>query len=609
MSDVLIIDDILAAEDMACSISNQYTDWEGRRVNWLAQRKEINQYIFATDTSQTSNAALPWSNKTTIPKLCQIRDNLFANYMATMFPKRKNISWTGVTREDDDAEKTKAIEAYMSWTMDRPEFYAEVAKLVLDYIDYGNAFAMPEWYDGRNPAEEGGMQYGYVGPLVRRISPLDIVFDPTATNFTRAPKIVRSVVSIGEVKEMLERDSKTPEEAEDAKALWSYLKDIREKVAAYPGQTDTKDDIYRIAGFDSYYSYLSSGTVEILTFYGDIYDPNADEFNRNQIIKVVDRHKIISQRPSPTFFGYTPIYHVGWRIRPDSLWAAGPLDNLVGMQYRIDHLENMKADVWDLTRFPVLKIKGYVEDFDWTPGARIYVGDDGDVEMLAPDVGALQANTEIAILEAKMEEMAGSPREAMGFRTPGEKTKYEVQRLENAASRIFQNKISQFERDLVEEVLNAELELSRRNLTEESIPVFDEEFKINQFMAITPADIAGNGRLRPMAARHFAEQAQLVQDINAFYSSSVGQDPNVAIHFSGERTAQMFEHLLNIEDYGIVQPYVRISEMQKAQELQMIAQEQATVTGTTASGIGDDYDVNQGSVALPAQGPPVPGAV
>jgi hypothetical protein len=40
----------------------------------------------------------------------------------------------------------------------------------------------------------------------------------------------------------------------------------------------------------------------------------------------------------------------------------GPLDNLVGMQYRIDHLENLKADVFDLIAFPPLKIKGYVED-------------------------------------------------------------------------------------------------------------------------------------------------------------------------------------------------------------------------------------------------------
>ena len=51
-----------------------------------------------------------------------------------------------------------------------------------------------------------------------------------------------------------------------------------------------------------------------------------------------------------------------------------------------------------------------------------------------PDVNALQANMELANLQEQMEIMAGAPREAMGFRTPGGKTKYEVQSLENAAS-------------------------------------------------------------------------------------------------------------------------------------------------------------------------------
>ena len=609
MDNTLDIDEVLVKDDVACNISNFFMKWDGYRQVWLDQRKEIAQYIFATDTSQTTNAALPWSNKTTIPKLCQIRDNLFSNYMATMFPKRKNISWEGVTKTDDDAGKTKAIEAYMGWVMDRPEFYSEVAKLVLDYIDYGNSISLPEWVDGRNVSDDGtGNKYGYVGPRIRRVNPVDIVFNPTASSFVDAPKIIRSFISMGEVKEMLERESKTKEEAEDAKALYAYLKDVREKVSSYIGDIVVKDEIYNIAGFDSYQSYLSSNTVEVLTFYGDIYNQGTDEFQRNQIIKVIDRHRLLSQRQNPSYFGTAPIFHVGWRIRPDSLWAQGPLDNLVGMQYRIDHIENMKADAWDLTRFPVFKIKGYVEDFDWAPGEKIYVGDDGDVELLAPDIGVLQANTEISILEAKMEEMAGSPKEAMGFRTPGEKTKYEVQRLENAASRIFQNKVAQFERDLVEPLMNAMLELARRNLDTTSIPVFDDEFKVNDFLTITPTDIVGNGRIRPMAARHFAEQAQMIQDLNAFFSSAAGQDPQVLMHFSGERLAALWESMLDLEDYSVVQPYVRISEMQKAQELQMIAQEQAQMTAGTASGIGNDYDLeNSPDMAQGAQIPGGPG--
>jgi len=97
--------------------------------------------------------------------------------------------------------------------------------------------------------------------------------------------------------------------------------------------------------------------------------------------------------------------------------AMGPLDNLVGMQYRIDHLENLKADVFDLIAFPPIKQKGYVEDWNWGPGEKIFMAEDADVESLAPDTTALNADQQIHELEMQMEEMAGAPKEAMGIRS------------------------------------------------------------------------------------------------------------------------------------------------------------------------------------------------
>ena len=132
------------------------------------------------------------------------------------------------------------------------------------------------------------------------------------------------------------------------------------------------------------------------------------------------------------WLGRDPIFHVGWRDRPDNLYSMGPLDNLVGMQYRIDHLENLKADVFDQIAYPVLKIRGDVEDFDFEPNARIYLGDEGDVGYLVPDSTALNADFQIQNIEAKMEMMAGAPREAMGIRSAGEKTAFEVNQLDDS---------------------------------------------------------------------------------------------------------------------------------------------------------------------------------
>lgn len=583
---VVDIWEVITPDNKGCYIANQYMDWEMRRSPKVREWEEIQRYVYATDTTQTTNSKLPWSNKTTIPKLCQIRDNLFANYMASMFPKQKWLIWEGSTKDDETRQKKTAIETYISWAMDRNEFYDEASKLVLDYIDYGNCFATVEWVDNRN-VTENQIQVGFVGPVIRRISPLDIVFNPIAPDFASSPKIVRSLLSKGEVKEMMERMSKESEEQQKfLDELWGYMQEIRRNAGVLPPTTlSTKDSAFNISGFDSYQAYLESDYVEVLTFYGDIYDQNTGKFERNQIIRVVDRHKVLSQESNPSFFGTAPIFNAGWRIRPDNLWAMGPLDNLVGMQYRIDHLENQKADIFDLCAAPPVKIKGYVEDFNWGPMERIYIGDDGDVELMHPDVQALQANMDIQLLQQHMEEMAGSPKEAMGFRTPGEKTAYEVQRLENAAARIFNNKISQFERTIIENSLNAMLELARRNMDRTQIRVWNDEADVAVFKTLTADDITGMGRLRPMAARHFAEQSEMVQNITNFFGSAVGQDPLVKSHMSTVAIAKLFEQLLQLEDFKLVEPFIRITEETQAQQIGQANQENSMMSTQQPSGV------------------------
>lgn len=594
---VLEIEDIIRPDSLATGISSMYLEWETQRSARYTMWKEITEYVFATDTTMTSNSKLPWSNKTTLPKLCQIRDNLHANYMNALFPKRKWLVWESDDEESSTPAKVKATESYMRWVTDFTWYYNTVSRLILDYIDYGNAFAMPEWCDQTHVDGKNNEHVGYVGPKLVRISPLDIVFNPAAPDFESTPKIIRSIVSLGEVKDMMMRGAKSEEEQKAVEELYSYLKEIRQRVSEFSGTIQNKDRLYEIAGFGSYRDYLGSNNVEILTFYGDIYDTESDTFLKNHIIKVIDRHKIIYKAPNPSVFSHAPIYHAGWRNRPDNLWAMGPLDNLVGMQYRIDHLENMKADVFDLCRAPPMKIKGYVEDFEWAPMERIYVGDDGDVTLMAPDVNVLQADTEIAILQQQMEEMAGSPREAMGFRSPGEKTKYEVQSLENAASRIFQNKITYFERHLIEPSLNGMLELSRRNIDKQTIRVFDDELKFADFLTLTVHDITGHGRIRPIAARHFAEQANMVQNLSAFLSSPAGQDPSVKVHFSGLKLARLWENLLELEDFKIVEPYIAMTEQADAQRIVQTQQEQLTMEQQTPTGImSGDFDPEEAAL-------------
>jgi hypothetical protein len=479
------------------------------------------------------------------------------------------------------------MEAFTEYFINQPSNKEVLYKIVLDYIDYGNAFLMVDWKDNtvNGPSKTAT---GYIGPQFVRISPYDIVFNPIAPSFQDSPKIIRSIKTIGELKKDLSAYS-IGDNQEETENAFAYLRDLRVRNAQYSGDFIQRNALYAVDGFTSFQAYLKSSYVELLTFYGDYYDVHGDKFYQNAIITVADRHKVLAVKENPSGISYNKVHQIGWRPRQDNVWAMGPLENLVGMQYRIDHIENLKADVFDLIAAPPLMVKGLVEDFDWAPFARIYVGDDGDVKVLAPDGNVLSANLEIQNLEGKMEEYAGSPKEAAGFRTPGEKTAYEVQRLENAANRIFYSKTKTFEELFLEPAINEALELTRRKMDSRiKVRIWNENTNAVSFKDISIDDLAGLGRIKPVAARNFADKAEKVQAVNAFFSSVIGQDPEIKAHFSTVKLARMFEELLDIEPFSVVQPYVRLSEQQEAQSILNSAQEQIAMEAMTPAGIAPD---------------------
>ena len=536
---VLDIESVIHPELLATEIANKWMEWNSYRSKWIEEKKELRNYLYATSTKTTSNAILPWSNTTTTPKLTQISDNLHANYMATLFPQNKWMKWEALDKDSGTKLKRDIIQAYMDNKIRQSNFTSVASKLVQDYIIFGNCFATVEFEKSFRKKADGQQVLDYVGPKLVRISPYDICFNPSSSGFDKTPKIIKSIMTLGEVKKFMDDSGNTAYQAIFDKMIYA-------RNAVKGGDADvSKGNAYTADGFTDIKNYYDSNYVEILTFYGDIYDYSNSMLMRDRIISVVDRAYILENVEQPAWSGKAPIFHAGWRERPDNLYAMGPLDNLVGMQYRIDHLENLKADVFDQIAYPITKIKGDVEDFDYAPGSRIYMGEEGDVAYLVPDATALNADFQIRALEDKMEEMAGAPRQAMGIRTPGEKTAFEVEQLQNSASRIFEHKAAHFERVFLEPALNAMLELSTRNLDMiDNIEIVDPNSGVSVFREIKKEDISGNGKIVPMGARHFAEKARRVQSLSTLWQLKA-TDPSVAAHLSGKRFAQIIAEELN----------------------------------------------------------------
>lgn len=581
---VLEIQGMFDRDTLAADISDMYTRWDDQREPWISEKKEIRDYIFATDTTKTANAALPWKNKTTVPKLCQIRDNLHANYLSALFPNDEWMKWEGYTKDSDTKLKKDSIQAYLSNKTRESGLRTEIAKLLYDYIDYGNAFAEVVFEENYVENEKGEKIPGYIGPKLYRISPYDIVFNPTATSFSDSPKIIRKIKTLGE---LLYEAKRNPDMGYIDNVMKKIV-DIRKATGGYRIEDFDKAVGYSVDGFGNMYEYLQSGYVELLEFDGTIADMEGNVYE-DHIITIVDRTWVVRMEKNKSWLGSSNKVHVGWRLRPDNLYAMGPLDNLVGMQYRLDHLENLKADAMDLSVWPPLKIKGDVDEFEYGPGEEIFCGDDGDVEELGKNLnGVIAAESEMERLEARMEEMAGAPKQAMGIRTPGEKTAFEVQTLDNAAGRIFQDKITNFEIELLEPVLNMYLEAARRNMNAaDTIRVMDDDLGVTQFLQVTKEDITATGKIRPIGARHFAARNQFLQNTVGVFNTPIGQ--MIAPHVSSKSMAKFVEEFMGWERFGLIQDNVAIMEQAETQRL--------------VNQIQEDLQVEQ---QVPTEGAPVP---
>lgn len=567
------IDSPYKPENLASRIVDMWVRWDAARTDWKDLHREIREYIFATDTRSTTNSQLPWKNSTVTPKLTQIRDNLHANYLAALFPSDDWFIWESGDKSPEIYKKREAITNYMKNKLKASDFQLLVSQLVYDYIDYGNVIAGHEFVKEIKVDPDTGDEVRiYVGPKAIRVSPLDVVFNPLSESFDKSPFIRRVLKNIGD----LINDVDTKPNLGYSKDVVDMAISMRQNFRDNPDMM--KNDGLIVDGFGSLEEYINSDTVELIEYWGDIYDNSTNTYHKDVVITILDRKWILRNQPNKSWLGKKPFFHAGWRLRPDNLWAQGPLDQLVGLQYRIDHLENLKADVFDQIAYPVIKVMGNtVEEFVFQPGENIFVGDEGNVEFMRPDATALQADMQINELMNRMEEMAGAPKQAMGFRTPGEKTKYEVQQLENAAGRIFQSKVAWFEKNILEPLLNSMLEEARRNFgLTETIKIIDPDFGTELFVDITKEDITGTGKLYPVGARHFAEQAKFIQELQQTMAA-VQQIPTVATHISGKAVARALEENLGWSRWKIVKDNASVMEQAETQRLVQQAQEDLQV--------------------------------
>jgi hypothetical protein len=601
---VLTLADI---DEAAVRIGAMWDNYNTERRQALLLNEEARKYVFGTDIDKTNAAILPHKNRTHQPKLTQISDNLQSQYFEASLSMPMFFMFQGATPADK--EKARKVSAWVRTKLETKKFRETVGRqLIADFVNYGNCFASVDYIHERDDRGE----VIYRGPHVTRISPMDVVFNPRARTFSKSPKIERTLIHVAELAELPQTYTNSGwNEAAIAKAV-----ETRSSAVVDDWVEVIKERGLELDGFGSWGSYFKQDMVEVLIYRGDVYDPDTNTSQRNRVLYIVDRLHVIRDAPSRSPVGMDGLHHAGWRTRNDNLWAQGPLDNLLGMQYRVDHLENLKADVFDLIAHPPLKIKG--DDIEepeegYAPGAVYYLGMESDVSILVPDVNALQANTEIAIYHKMMEDFAGAPPESRGVRTPGEKTAFEVSKLDANATMMFVDKARLFER-MLETMLKEIFELMLINFSRtDYLEIFNDIKGVDELQEFSLEDVQARGEFTAIGARHWTRRNRETIELQNFMQGPL-QDPKLRMHISGEALTKFFVSKLNLEDSEIFKPFEGVKEEVNAQAIaQAEAQTiQKAVGQSTGGPINDTGSVQQGQptrAASPGAGPGQPGPI
>lgn len=576
----LDIKTIQEPDGLASAIANKYVTWEAAKDGWYRNARETLENLYATSTRDIYNQTREFDNCTHLPKLTQIRDMLITYYIDAMFSLPDFVEWEPYDQESTKLETKNTLKAVVKQMMNDSEFKPVVREIVEDYVDYGMAFATAVPV---NETLNGSVIYN--GPKAVRINPLDIFFDPLASSFDKAPKIIRSIHTLGELVKNAEEFSADTNIFTDAlnKAIEKRAL-IRNRITSTEHKEIIADDICNIAGLGSWSAYYDSDLVELLTFYGDLYDIETGKMYSNARIVIMDRSVVLLNESIPNYGFNCNILKAGWRDRKDNLWSMSPLDNLKGMQFMIDFLENKRADIFNFISNPIFITQGDVEMPEYPyPGCHIGLDVDGNFQMLRPDGTALQADLYIDRYLTLMEEMAGTPREAMGFRTPGEKTAFEVAELNTASSRLFNDKVRKFEEEMLEPLITLMLRIFLSDQTRVAKVKKTTEYGATIFEDIEVSTLAANGRFKAIGSNTYTEKARIAQTLLQLSNTALFADPLIGNYFDPKAIANIISYATGLDKFSnLLKQNARVAEelnMKKAAEFAQQSLEETQIRG------------------------------
>jgi hypothetical protein len=290
-SESITVRDFNSPDQLAADIAAKFHEWNGLRDTQLQYWEEVDKYVHGTDTS---NLESHFNHKTFIPVIAEVHEDLQAIMYGTVFPHNDWLGWQPNDIQAATIEKRENVLSFMKHIHSMNDFKNTFRKLLDDYSRYGNSFAQVVFDSDTKELEDGTTEAGYSGPSVRRISPYDIVFNPTVPDFESTPKIIRTVRTVGGFIDWVEGLRASGIEIND-EAVENVLQQRGSGIQT-TNSTNRKNSQYFEAGMTSIESFQNEDYVELLWFYGNMFDMVERETHTNKLIVVVQGKDILFRK-------------------------------------------------------------------------------------------------------------------------------------------------------------------------------------------------------------------------------------------------------------------------------------------------------------------------
>ena len=568
-------------------LTMQFTNMENARAKADADARELMDFLDATDTRSTTNSNLPFKNSTTVPKLANIYQTMETTFMEHLIPNRNWVDFVGFDNDSVRSEKREAVKSYVRGKAEASNLAGVLERLIGDFIVRGFCATHNRHVKHTTTTVENRTINNYTGTVAERLSPADTFWDVTASTLPRANKCIRTLYTMGGLKKEI-RDGTFPlMSEEDFQKLRDERRSVREALSdGYNGRR--KYDSLHKKGYGDMMNYINEGVVEVLRFYGTFYDEQNDELWDNYEITLIDR-KIVGRKESlDNWQGSQAIHITVFEFQKDTLAPIGPLHRLVGMQYKLDKRENFREDMHDKFLHPTLKTIGDVREkgVRGGPDHKFEAEEGGDAVWMTPPAEVLQQDNSIILIMQLMEDLSGSPKESIGQRTAGEKTKFEVQLLDRGQNKTFRSKVKKFERELLSPTLNDYLTQGRQHLDgADLVKTYNTALGASKFVEVTAQDLNLNGEMVAQGATLFAEKANTLQFLERVHTGPLGAA--LGPHTSRVNLMRTVEQLGDVEQYDIYTFGIGVQEDQKLQQLVQQANNRTEEQGMTPEATGE----------------------